>query len=378
MELDSIKDIKVLLIEDDEDDYLITRKIFKSIPSSPFILEWVSTFEEAQAKIDEDTYDLYLVDYRLGEHTGLELLEYAHPEKRRQPFILLTGVGDSELEWKSLRLAASDYLVKGSFDATLLSRTLYYALQRKQMEGQRIEHLLELSRSKDEFISIASHQLRTPATGVKQYLGMVLEGFAGEIPARQRDLLQKAYDSNERQLRIVADLLKVAQVDSGKMKLRLTDTKVSHLLEDVINEQVATLEARRQNISFSPCEDDCSVKLDADVFRMVFENIVDNASKYSPEGTTIEVNAELKRDKNEVCVCIADEGVGVAEDDVHRMFEKFSRIDNPLSTKVGGTGLGLYWARQIIDMHDGRIEYERNGSKGSKFIICLPVEEQKL
>jgi two-component system sensor histidine kinase VicK len=153
---------------------------------------------------------------------------------------------------------------------------------------------------------------------------------------------------------------------------------VNHLLEDVINEQVATLEARRQNISFSPCEDDCSVKLDADVFRMVFENIVDNASKYSPEGTTIEVNAELKRDKNEVCVCIADEGVGVAEDDVHRMFEKFSRIDNPLSTKVGGTGLGLYWARQIIDMHDGRIEYERNGSKGSKFIICLPVEEQKL
>ncbi len=331
---------------------------------------------DAIKRIDQDVHDIYLIDYRLGERTGTDILEHAHPERRRQPFILMTGVSDSDLEWRSLRLAAADYLVKGSFDATLLSRTLTYALQRKHIEQQRIDQLVELNKAKEDFISIASHQLRTPATGVKQYLGMVVEGFVGDVPDAQLSLLKQAYRSNERQLRIISDLLKVAQVDSGKMRLHMTSVQVDELLEEVIDEQKSTFSDRAQKVTFKKLKKKVApIEFDKDTIRMVIENIIDNASKYSPEGSTIDV--ELGQTDDTLSVLVYDCGVGIEEPDLPRLFEKFVRFDNTLSTKVGGSGLGLYWAKRIVDMHGGRIDYRPNHPSGSVFTIVLLKRPQQ-
>lgn len=367
------KDIKVLVVEDDEDDWLITKKIFSKIPDSSFMVDWAPNYDTAVASIDADAHDAYLVDYRLGERTGIDLLQYAHPESRIQPFILITGVSDSDVEWKSLKLAAADYLVKGSFDATLLSRTLLYALQRKYIEQQKIDQLVQLNQAKEEFISIASHQLRTPATSVKQYLGMVVEGFVGDVTLEQRQLLEKAYESNERQLRIIADLLKVAQVDSGKMKLYKTEVDINELLADVVEEQRQIALGRKQSISFTPLKKTVKLVLDRDSLRMVLENIIDNAGKYSVGTESIEVT--ISSNDDEICINVIDQGVGIEPEDTSRLYQKFSRINNPLSTKVGGSGLGLYWAKKIIDMHDGHIEYRPNTPRGSIFSVCLPIKK---
>lgn len=375
MDPNRLKDIRVLIVEDDEDDWLIIKKIFSQIQNSPFIIEWSKGYDDAIKSIDQNQHDLYIIDYRLGEHTGTDLLKYAHPERRKQPFILMTGVADSDLERKSLRLAAADYLIKGSFDAMLLSRTLSYALERKYIEQQRIDQLVELNRAKDDFISIASHQLRTPATGVKQYLGMVVEGFVGEVPPAQLSLLNRAYQSNERQLRIISDLLKVAKVDSGKMKLHVAAVDVCSLLHEVIDEQSSTIANRNQTIKLQKYDKDIpTVRLDRDAIRMVLENIIDNASKYSPEGSLVEIKiAQLPHTLN---LSIRDQGVGIEEEDLPRLFEKFVRFDNTLSTKVGGSGLGLYWAKRIVDMHGGRIDYQPNLPAGSTFTVVLPITTQ--
>jgi two-component system cell cycle sensor histidine kinase/response regulator CckA len=152
--------ISVLLVDDDEDDFLIIKSVFSRIPDSPFILEWCSSYKKAKKFIKSHDFDIYMIDYHLGEFNGLDLLKYAEPQKRPEPFILLTGTGDREVERQSMKLAAADYLVKGTFGPELLSRTLYYSLGRKQIEEQRLESLIELNRTKDEFISLASHQLR--------------------------------------------------------------------------------------------------------------------------------------------------------------------------------------------------------------------------
>ena len=364
------KKINVLLVDDDEDDYLIIKHVFARIADSPFVLTWCPAFEKAKRLIASSSYDVYLIDYRLGAHTGLELLEFAEPQKRSEPFILLTGAGDKEIEKRSMKLAAADYLVKGTFNADLLSRTLYYSLERKQIEQQRVQHLIDLNRTKDEFISLASHQLRTPATGVKQYVGMVLEGFAGELNDTQHTLLSKAYESNERQLRIVSDLLKVAQVDAGKVVLRRSHVDVVNLIRDVIREQQATFKSRHQSIEFQPPQEKIIVHIDEDNVRMVIENIIDNASKYS--GTNKTITVELGEADNTASIRIADQGVGIDEEYWDKMFEKFSRIHNPLSTHVGGTGLGLYWAKKIIDLHGGDISFTSHVGKGTTFTILLP------
>jgi len=365
-----LTNIRVLVVDDDEDDWLLTKVLFSKIKDLSLTVDWTRSYDDAIKQIDKGVHDVYMIDYRLGAHTGMEILEHAHPERRRQPFILITGVLDSELEWRSVRLAASDYLVKGSFDEIALSRTISYALQRKFIEQQRIDQLIELNQAKDEFISIASHQLRTPATGVKQYLGMVVEGFVGDVPKTQLALLKQAYRSNERQLRIINDLLKVAQVDSGKLKLQLDQVSVEHLLEEVIDEQRSSLKERSQRIKLKQPDDLPSISFDAGAIRMVFENIINNASKYSHEGSDIEV--VVTETDETLNISVRDEGVGISEDDLPRLFEKFVRFNNPLSTKVGGTGLGLYWAKRIVDMHGGRIDYRPNVPSGSVFTIVLP------
>lgn len=362
--------LRILVVDDDEDDFIIVKKIFSQIPDVPFRVDWCSSYDAALEHINKHAHDAYLIDYRLGAHTGLDLLKEIGPEKRAEPFILLTGVGDRDVELRSMRLAAADYLIKGAFDAHSLSRTIMYAIQRKLIEQQRLDHLIELNRSKDEFISIASHQLRTPATGVKQYVGMLLEGIIGELTPQQQTILQKAYDSNERQLRIVSDLLKVAQVDAGKVRIRKTPGSLTELVADIVREQRSTFERRHQTITVHGIPSDVLVDYDNDSIRMVLENIIDNASKYSLEGTDIIIT--LRETKDSVEIAVQDHGVGIGPDDIHRLFEKFSRIDNSLSTKVGGTGLGLYWAKKIIDLHDGDITCQSEPGAGTTFTVRLP------
>jgi len=367
----NLKDIRVLLVDDDEDDYLIIKRIFSKIPHTPFVLSWSNNFDEAKELVKSKDYDIFLLDYRLGAHNGLELLEIAAPSKRSEPFLLLTGAGDTAIEHKSIQLAAADYLVKGSLDPNSLSRALYYALGRKQIESQRLHHFIELNKTKDEFISLASHQLRTPATGVKQYLGMVLQGMAGEVPPAQLKLLEKAYESNERQLTIVSDLLKVAQIDAGKVHIRKRPVDIVELIRDVAKEQTETYASRSQKLNVEAAQEAIYVDVDQAKIRMVFENLIDNASKYSDEQKSVTVT--ISEEPERVCVAIRDEGVGLAPEDIDKLFEKFSRVHNHLSTQVGGTGLGLYWAKNIIDLHGGMIRVESVAGEGSTFSVFLPI-----
>lgn len=367
--------VSVLLIDDDEDDYLITKRIIKKIPDSRFSLEWCSSFDEARELIGERSHDVYLVDYQLGEHTGFELLNIAEPEKRQEPFILLTGANDQHIEKQAVKLGASDYLIKGAFDSELLSRSLNYALGRKQAEAQRFRYLIELNQAKDEFISVASHQLRTPATGVKQYVGMLLEGMFGDMTDSQKSILSKAYESNERQLKIVSDLLKVARVDAGKVVLRKAETDLNLFMAEIVGEETVIAKGRGQKITFTPAEGSAIAWVDRAVIRMVFENLIDNASKYSEKNTTIKAIVAIRETAIEVKV--ADEGVGIGENDFNKLFEKFSRIHNPLSTRAGGSGLGLYWAKKIVDLHNGTIEVTSEQDKGTAFSVCLPKTVHK-
>jgi PAS domain S-box-containing protein len=242
--------------------------------------------------------------------------------------------------------------------------------RRHKLERQRVKHYIDLNKAKDEFISLSSHQLRTPATGVKQYLGMVLEGMAGEVSEQQRTFLEKAYESNERQLTIVSDLLKVAQVDAGKVRLRQEMVDIAALLSDVIKEQQATYAMRKQNVTFTKPTIDAIAFVDSDKMRMVFENMIDNAGKYSDPGRTVKVAVSEEGDN--LIVTIKDNGVGIAPDDLNKLFEKFNRIHNHLSNYVGGTGLGLYWAKKVVDLHGGIIKVASVIDEGSTFSVCLP------
>lgn len=235
------------------------------------------------------------------------------------------------------------------------------------------QHELEaLNQAKDEFISLASHQLRTPATAVKQLLGLFIEGFEKDIAENHLDILRRAYDSNERQISIVNSLLKVAQVDSGKVILRMTKLNVAKLIASVIDDFEGSIKAKNQSINFT-----CKIQYpfisgDSRHIRMALENLISNASKYTYDHGTIHIKVTSQNDM--LKISIADNGVGIAKQDIPLLFEKFRRIPNDLSDEVGGTGLGLYWAKRVISLHGGRIDVESAINEGTTFNIFLPME----
>lgn len=228
----------------------------------------------------------------------------------------------------------------------------------------------EIDQMKTDFISIASHQLRTPATGVRQYLAMLLDGYADKLTTEQRLLVQKAFDSNDRQLQIVDDLLKVAHIDSGQVNLLTEETNLTALIGDIIAEQQSKFSAKRQKVSFTHPSKPVLFEVDPERLRMAIDNIIDNASKYTPAGKRISIT--LKQSARRVTIDIEDQGIGIRQQDLKRLFRKFGRLNNEITQTISGTGLGLYWANKIIEMHGGSIRVNSVYNQGSVFRIMLP------
>jgi PAS domain S-box-containing protein len=239
--------------------------------------------------------------------------------------------------------------------------------------AQQREELLELNQAKDEFISLASHQLRTPATSVKQYLGMVLDEYFGEVPPDQREMLRIANLSNERQIKLINDLLNVARADTGDLKLQKSPVNLSNLVKYILADQKSVFSERQQTVAVTGQTSGLEISADREKLRTVLENLLDNASKYSPEHTNITVN--LRITKKYARITITDQGVGIDESDQSKLFQKFSRLDNPGMAATGGTGLGLYWSKQIITLHGGKIAVSSTPTKGSTFTITLPTSK---
>jgi signal transduction histidine kinase len=236
---------------------------------------------------------------------------------------------------------------------------------------QRNEELISLSQSKDEFIAITSHQLRTPATGVKQYLGLLLEGYADPLSPNQKVFVEKAYENNERQLHIVDDILKIAQLDLDKIKLNPEIYDLKILIQAAIESLQGKFNLKDQKIKFIEPAEIIAAKIDVEEVRLVLENLLENASNYSPEGKTITVKLG-KTKKNQAKISIKDQGVGIAKQDIAKLFQKFSRINNPLSNSVNGTGLGLYFSKKILELHGGKVSVRSNPGKSTTFTIILP------
>lgn len=246
-----------------------------------------------------------------------------------------------------------------------------FELQAARLDVQRQE-LLALNQSKDEFISLASHQLRTPATGVKQFLGMLLQGFAGELDRDQRAFLQTAYDSNERQIAIVNDLLRVAQIDTGRLKLSLRKTNLVRLVKKATSEHAGRAAEHGQDLVIKAVEPSVVARIDAEMFRMALDNVIDNAIKYSPSGSRIMISVSYDKRNGTAVVAVTDQGEGMTSEEVGKIFDKFSRLENPLTKAVDGSGLGLYWAKRVLDLHKGGIKVRSKPGRGTTFSLWLP------
>jgi len=236
------------------------------------------------------------------------------------------------------------------------------------------ERLLELDKLKDEFVGVASHELRTPMTAIKGFIWMVLEGKGGKLASKQKYYLGKASEGVERMLNLINDMLDVSRIESGAMKLEKVKGSLPELVNEVISELRVKAEGKGLSLAFQePQSAVPDLLFDPGKIREVLVNLVGNAIKYTDSGE-VTVSVE-KGDDGFVITTVSDTGRGISPDDLGKLFKKFGRLDNSFVTTAesGGTGLGLYIAKSLVEAHGGKITVESELGKGSAFRFTLPV-----
>jgi signal transduction histidine kinase len=232
------------------------------------------------------------------------------------------------------------------------------------------EKLKAMDETKDEFISMASHQLRTPLTSVKGYLSMVLEGDAGEVSEMQQKLLNQAFISSQRMVYLIADLLNVSRLRTGKFIIEALPTSLADVVEGEVGQLVETAKSRGLELSYEKPAEFTSLMLDETKVRQVVMNFIDNAIYYTPKGGHIVARVEDKPDSVEFTV--SDDGMGVPKSEQPHLFSKFYRAGNAKKARPDGTGLGLFMAKKVIVAQGGSILFRSTEGKGSTFGFTFP------
>ncbi len=234
------------------------------------------------------------------------------------------------------------------------------------------EDLKKLDKAKSEFISIASHQLRTPLTAVKGYISMMQEGTYGKMPEKMEKPLDNIYVSNERLIKLVNDLLNVSRIEAGRMEMKLEKVSLEEMIVSVIEELSNVAKEKDVYLKWEKSKETLpKISLDRDKIRQVVMNVIDNAIRYTEKGG---VTIKAKESDGKIQILVSDTGVGLTKSELSKMFESFSRGAAGTRLYTEGVGLGLYVARRFVEVHDGKIWAESKGKgKGSIFYIELPI-----
>ena len=225
--------------------------------------------------------------------------------------------------------------------------------------------LKQMDQAKDEFVSLTSHQLRTPLTTIKGYISILLDGDAGELSPQQRKLLEEAFNSSQRMVHLISDFLNVSRIQTGKFEIELSDVNLAEILDEEIEQQRTSATSRQLTLVYDKPEHFPIMQLDEDKIRQVMMNFVDNAIYYSPGGSTINITLSATADVVEFKV--VDHGIGVPADEQHKLFTKFARASNAKKQRPDGTGIGLFMAKKVIVALGGSIIFQSKEGKGSTF-----------
>jgi signal transduction histidine kinase len=303
---------------------------------------------------------------RVATGQGAELMEQIRSTVRTVSTHSLSGIGPrQEQSHDQLRAALWVAGIVSLFVVGICAVLVWYFQYTIYQERA-------LESTKNEFLSLASHQLRTPATNVKQYLGLLMDGYLGDLSQKQLDALGVAYKNNESEIRIMNDLLDVAKLDMQRIQIHKQRVNIVSIVTQVVREYNQYIDARGQTLTLK-APDELMAKVDRAYFKGVIEKLVDNAVKYSHEKTRITVKIRSDEVNNIFEVVIRDRGLGIEKREVPKLFMKFTRLTNEFSANTEGSGMGLYWVKQVMTLHGGTVKVVSREGRGSKFTVRAPI-----
>lgn len=388
--------MSVLLFEDDEGQALLTRE---ALEREGFRVEVAGTGREGLDRLAQHDYHVYLIDMQLPDMRGVEILRRVKTLRPDAMSIIVTGHGDESAAVDAMKLGAYDYIVKSPSMGHLTALPIVIReglerhqlkLEREQLQTEVWEHarLLEernaelrrineelkrIDQLRSDLVSTVSHELRTPLATIKEFTLILDDEVAGPLTNDQREYLGIVRENVERLSRMINDLLDMAKLEAGRVVLRKDFVQVGPLLEHVRQSLKPLAEEKQLELAVHPPQALLGVFADPDKVAQVLLNLVSNAIKYTPGPGR--VTLEAAEQEHEVEFAVRDTGVGIAPEDVPKLFERFQQLSeetHPVNTKVKGTGLGLAISKGLVELHGGHIWATSGIGQGSTFSFTLP------
>ncbi len=371
---------RILVIDDEEGIRAGCRRVLEP---EGYVVEVAATGREGLEKFRQQPADVVLIDVMLPDMRGVELLEPIRQQDPDAVCIIITGYATVELAVQAIKAGAYDFLSK-PFTADVLLMTVRQGLERRRLllEAKRLAELeqeaVELARTKEElerldrfktaFMLTVAHELRAPLNALQSFLWAILKGYIP--PDEQQETLQRASERVEELLLLVDDLLRLARVKSEQEIARRERLSLADVLEKVF--PLLKAEADAKGIACTmEVRQRPEVEADRDQMAQLWTNLISNAIKYTLPGG--EVRIGLDEEDGWAVGWVEDTGIGIAPEDLPRIFEEFYRTRQAKEMEPRGTGLGLSLVKEILEKHGGDIAVESELGKGSRFSFRLPV-----
>jgi signal transduction histidine kinase len=371
---------RVMIVDDDEDDYILTKELFEEISRQKFEIGWTTSPDVALHAMRSNDYDVYLVDYRLGATDGLQLLRQAVDAGCTAPVILLTGKGDVDIDMRAMESGAADYLVKDQIDAPILERSIRYALNHeKTLAALRVAKAAaeQASQAKSLFLASMSHEIRTPLNAI---IGMAELLCKSDLTEVQRDYLATIQSGGHLLLGVINDILDFSKIESDKLHLESIPVDLTEMLGEFEKLFRPVVEGKNIGLTLQIAPGTPTVIMGDPVrLSQILTNLLSNAVKFTHHG---QVTLSIRMDKNEteknrqgmesICFDVEDTGIGIAEEDLARLFLPFSQVDTSTTRQYGGSGLGLAICKRLVDLLGGTTNIESQVGVGSTFSVKIP------
>lgn len=363
--------MRVLIAEDD----MISRRLLEaSLKKKDYeVVVTCDGVEAWDALQKEDAPQLAILDWMMPGFDGVDVCRKLRAEKK-EPYtyiILLTAKGSKEDIAAGLDAGADDYVTK-PFNARELHARVQVGVRMVDLQNTLADHvkrLQELDKLKSDFLSTVSHELRTPIAVMRGGVSLILDGVAGEVNEAQKDLLGDTLENIDRLTRLITDLLDVSKIEAGKVTLRKRSVNLCKLVQKI--QQGFTPQAEKQSVKIDVDAPDDEIKafVDDDKITQIFNNLVSNAIRFTKEAGSVTIGV---KDGGEFIECrVTDTGIGIAEKDVHKLFNKFQQIGRVEGDGYKGTGLGLVISKGLVEKHGGKIWVESILGEGTTFHFTL-------
>jgi signal transduction histidine kinase len=362
--------LRILLFEDNPGDARLIKEALSDASLARWHLSWRETLSEGVALLAQESFVAVLLDLTLPDCSGAETIARVHQAAPRIPVVVLTGIEDEAIARDAVKTGAQDYLVKGSFDGRLLSRSLLYAIDRarfrEELEKAR-DVALQAVKLKSEFLAVISHEMRTPMNAILGPLELLVDTALDE---EQTELASTALAGSRAMLTLIDDILDYSRLAAGEFRLRDVAFEIAEPLDAVMGEFSGKANEKGLGLKLKD-ETAHPLLLAGDPTRLgqVLVNLIGNAIKFTEQGEiSIGVACEVETSlEAKLRFTIADTGIGIAEEFEEKLFAPFAQADGSSTRKYGGTGLGLAIAAQIVERMGGEIGVTSIPGAGSTF-----------